>query len=41
MSIDRPDGTHMGAPVAETIIQPGEVLIIASRPRAMPRVRPR
>jgi hypothetical protein len=31
LGIDRPDGTYVGAPVAETIIGPGDVLIIYGR----------
>ena len=35
LGVDRPDGTYMGAPVAETVIRPGDVLIIYSRRRAI------
>jgi hypothetical protein len=35
LGVDRPDGTYLGAPVAETVIRPGDVLIIYSRRRAI------
>ncbi len=35
LGIERPDGTYFGVPVAETVIQPRDVLIIYSRRGAL------
>ncbi len=35
LGVDRPDGTYLGAPVAETVIQPSDVVIIYGRRRAI------
>jgi len=35
LGVDHPDGTYLGVPVAETIIQPGDVVIIYGRRHAI------
>ena len=35
LGVDRPDGTYLGVPVAETVIEPGDVVIIYGRRHAI------